>query len=92
MSDPTGDRFLDADNNGVPDLAPDPEKVWSPKVIAAGVASFLVPAILATIAYIVSNPDTLPIDNPILGVLVFAILTSAATTLSAYLKRDPLRR
>jgi len=69
----------------------DPETTWSPKVIAAAVASFIAPAILATIAYVVSNPDSLPIHNPILGVLVFAILTSATTTISGYLKRDPLR-
>jgi len=69
-----------------------PETTWSPKVIAAAVASFLAPAILATIVYIIANPDSLPIHSPILGVLVFAVLTSAATTISSYLKRDPLRR
>ncbi len=88
MSDPIVPPPLSGTEHG---LAVDPTKVVSPKTIAAAVASFLVPAVLATLTYVLSNPDTLPIHNPVLGVLVFAVITSLITTLSAFLKTDPLR-
>lgn len=70
-----------------------PETKVSPKVALAALLGFLAPALLATIAYL-TGPEgqtlftSLP---PVLVVFLLAVLTSLATFLGGYLKRDPLR-
>jgi len=65
----------------------------SPKVVAAGFASFIVPALLLGLLFL-QTPEGqeyfggLP---KIVVVILGGLITSAITALSAYQKRDPLR-
>lgn len=68
----------------------DPTKV-SPKVVAATVLALLVPGILAVITYVGANQDVLGINNPVLGVLVTALIPGLLTFVAGYAAKDPAR-
>lgn len=71
---------------------PPPTKV-SPKVVMSAVLGFLAPALLAVIVYLQTPAGQSSFGglSPVLVILLGGLLTSAATFLGGYLKRDPLR-
>lgn len=63
----------------------------SPKVWVSTVLALLVPGIIAVVTYVGANQDVLGINNPILGVLVTALVPGILTFLGGYLPKDDLR-
>jgi hypothetical protein len=69
-----------------------PKTPVSPKVVISTVLAFVAPALVAALSYIADNGvSIIGIENPILGTLVIALISSAVTFLGGYLKRDPIR-
>lgn len=87
MSDPIVTPPVPGTEHGV---YSDPAKV-SPKVIAATVLALLVPGILAVITYVGANQEVLGINNPVLGVLVTALIPGLLTFVAGYAAKDPAR-
>ena len=71
-------------------LVTDPAKV-SPKVIVSTLLALIVPGVIAVVTYVGANQDVLGINNPVLGVLVTALVPGILTFLGGYLKNDPAR-
>lgn len=69
----------------------DPSKI-SPKVIVSTLIALVVPGLIAVVQYVGLHQEVLGFDNPVLGVLVQALIPGILTFLGGYLKADPARK
>lgn len=92
-------HYMDADNDGVPDLAPEPplrdpapKTKISPKVVASTVAAFLIPTVIILIDYLLGEGRGIFAGwHPVLQLAIFSLLTSLGTLVAGFVKRDGLR-
>ena len=92
-------HYMDADNDGVPDMAPEvplrdpaPKTKVSPKVVAGAVAAFIVPTVLIVLDYLLGEGRGIFAGWPVLAqIAVISLITSASTAIAGWAKRDSLR-
>jgi hypothetical protein len=75
-----------------PLVDPAPKTKVSPKVVFAAVAAFAAPTVLIVLDYLLGEGKGLFAGWPVIAqIAVLSILTSVATAIAGYVKRDPLR-
>lgn len=86
-------RYIDANNDGQPDLVdPAPKTPVSPKVVLAAALAFLAPTVIIVLDYLLGEGAGVFAGwHPIAQIAVLSILTSIASFVAGYVKRDPIR-
>jgi len=72
-------------------VVPDPATTVSPKVIASTLGSLIASAVVGIILAIQASPQVLGGLPPVALFLIVALLPTAVTFLSGYVKSDPAR-